>query len=331
MKYIDLHADTILPILQQGKHSSLYENDQTHIDIKRLQAGHALAQCFAVWLPDEDFDIIDVGSSFISTNQEEDLEYIDLAVNRLNKEIEQHSDVIAWAKNTTEIRQNDQEGKISAILTLEDARAVNNSLENIDRFYKQGFQMIGILWNQENCFGFPNSANPKINQKGLKPFGIEAIQYMDELGIFVDVSHLNDGGITDVLKYSKKPVLATHSNARSIANHPRNLVDEHIEGIANSGGVVGLCISPRFLRGEGNDSTIDDMIRHLDYILDIGGEDVLAIGTDFDGTTGNFEIGSPKEMPKLFERLEQQNWPQERIEKLASKNALRVFEHREND
>lgn len=325
MKYIDLHADTILPILQQGEDASLYENSNTHIDIKRLQKGQALAQCFAVWLPDGDFDLIDVDSRFNPSNPEEDLEYIDLAVNRLNQEIKQHSEDIAWAKNSTDIRQNDKDGKISAILTLEDARAINHSLENIERFYKQGFKIIGLLWNQENCLGFPNSTDPKINQKGLKPFGIEAIQYMEELGMLVDVSHLNDGGIADVLTYAKKPVLATHSNARSIANHPRNLIDEHIKGIAESGGLIGLCISPRFLRGSGNESTIEDMIRHLDYILDVGGEDVLAIGTDFDGTSGNFEIGSPKEMPKLFEHLEQHHWPLERIEKLAHKNALRVF------
>ena len=325
MKYIDLHADTILPILQQGEDASLYENSNTHIDIKRLQKGQALAQCFAVWLPDGDFDLIDVDSRFNPSNPEEDLEYIDLAVNRLNQEIKQHSEDIAWAKNSTDIRQNDKDGKISAILTLEDARAINHSLENIERFYKQGFKIIGLLWNQENCLGFPNNTDPKINQKGLKPFGIEAIQYMEELGMLVDVSHLNDGGIADVLTYAKKPVLATHSNARSIANHPRNLIDEHIKGIAESGGLIGLCISPRFLRGSGNESTIEDMIRHLDYICDVGGEDVLAIGTDFDGTSGNFEIGSPKEMPKLFEHLEQHHWPLERIEKLAHKNALRVF------
>ena len=133
-------------------------------------------------------------------------------------------------QNSTDIRQNDKDGKISAILTLEDARAINHSLENIERFYKQGFKIIGLLWNQENCLGFPNNTDPKINQKGLKPFGIEAIQYMEELGMLVDVSHLNDGGIADVLTYAKKPVLATHSNARSIANHPRNLIDEHIKG-----------------------------------------------------------------------------------------------------
>lgn len=325
MKYIDLHADTILPILQQGEDSSLYENQHTHIDIKRLKEGNALAQCFAVWLPDPNFDLIDVDSRLTPTNRQEDLEYIDLAVKRLHREISKYSEHIAWAKTAGEIKANEAAGKVSAILTLEDGRAADNSLENIDRFHKQGFRMIGILWNEENCYGFPNSTDPKINQKGLKKFGIEAIQYMDELGIITDVSHLNDGGISDVLKYSKKPVVATHSNARSIANHPRNLIDEHIKGIAESGGVIGLCISPRFLRGESNDSTIDDMIRHLDYILNVGGEDVLAIGTDFDGTSGNFEIGSPAEMPKLFERLEAHGWPIDRIEKLAYANTLRLF------
>lgn len=325
MKYIDLHADTILPILQQGENSSLYENAETHIDIKRLQEGKALAQCFAVWLPDSDFDLIDIDPHLSPTNQEEDLQYIDLAVNRLNKEIDKNANVIAWAKNTSEIRENERANKISALLTLEDARAVNNSLENIDRFYQQGFRMFAILWNQENCFGFPNSTDSIVNQKGLKPFGIEAIRYMDELGIIADVSHLNDGGIADVLKHSKRPIVASHSNARSVANHSRNLTDEYIKGIADSGGVVGLCISPRFLMGKGNDSTIDDMIRHLDHIYNVGGEDVLAIGTDFDGTSGNFEIASPKDMPKLFERLEKHNWPQKRIEKLAHQNALRLF------
>lgn len=326
MKYIDLHADTILPLLQQGDAGSLYHNTETHIDPKSLQAGDALTQAFAVWLPDADFEYINVDAKLSPATPEQDLEYIDLAVERLRKEIEENSDRIAWAKNTTDIRKNEQAGKLSALLTMEDARVVNNSLENIDRFYKQGFQMIGILWNRENCFGFPNSSKAQENQKGLKKFGIEAVQYMNELDITVDVSHLNDGGITDVLNYSKQPVVATHSNARSIAKHSRNLTDNHIKRIAESGGVVGLCISPRFLRNEGNASTIEDMIRHLDHFLNVGGEDALAIGTDFDGTSGHFEIGSPAGMPKLFARLDQHGWPQERIEKLAYKNALRVLD-----
>lgn len=326
MKYIDLHADTILPILQQGDDSSFYENTETHIDLKRLQEGQTLAQTFAVWLPDSDFDQIEVQSRFSPTNFEEDNTYIDLARKRLNKEIEKHSDIIAWAETTSDIHENEAAGKLSALLTLEDARTVDHSLENIERLEEQGFQMIGILWNHENCFGYPNSSDFELNRKGLKEFGIEAVQYMDELGITTDVSHLNDGGIADVLKYSKNPVLATHSNARSLTKNPRNLTDEYIKGIAESGGVVGLCFAPQFLGDPDKGSTIDNMVRHLNHLLDIGGENVLAIGTDFDGISGNLEISSPREMSLLFERLEQENWPLERIEKLAFKNALRVFD-----
>jgi|SRR5690625_301992 len=326
MKYIDLHADTILPLLLQGEDSSLYENSRTHVDLKGLQEGKAFAQSFAIWLPNSDVDILGIDPAFAPTNQEEDVDYIKRAVRRLRHEVEEHSKIIAWANNATEMRENEVTGKISAILTLEDARAVNNSLENIDVLAEEGFQMVGILWNQENCFGFPNSFNARENQRGLKKFGIEAIRYMEELDILTDVSHLNEGGITDVLNHSNHPVVASHSNARELANHPRNLTDEHIKGIAESGGVIGLCFAPPFLRDAAEDSSIEDMVRHLNHLLDKGGEDVLAIGTDFDGTSGNFEIGFPSEMPKLFERLEQEKWPMERIEKFAYKNALRVFE-----
>jgi membrane dipeptidase len=292
MKYIDLHADTILPILQEGEAASLYENSGTHIDIKRLKEGYALAQTFAVWLPDSNFDSIEVEPAFSPKNFEEDAAYINAAIDRLDEEVNKNSEIIAWAENTSDIRKNEEDGKLSAILTLEDARAVDGSLENVERLAERGFQMVGILWNHENCFGYPNSVDFHENQKGLKKFGIEAVQYMDELGITTDVSHLNDGGIADVLAYSKKPVVASHSNARSVTRHPRNLTDEHIKGIAESGGVIGLCFAPQFIGGKDNETRIENMVRHLNYLLDIGGEDVLAIGTDFDGISGNLEIDS---------------------------------------
>lgn len=326
MKYFDLHADTILHILQQGENSSLYDNPTTHLDIKRLIQGNALAQNFAVWLPNANFDQLDVKKEFSPSTPEEDLNYIHLAIERLKLEVEKNSDVIAWAKNSTDILKNEAAGKVSAILTLEDARAVDHSLERIQTFYQQGFQMIGLIWNEENCFGYPNSPKASINAKGLKSFGIEGVQYMDELGIIVDVSHLNDGGIDDVLQHSKNPVVASHSNSRKMAMHPRNLTDKHIRGISESGGVVGICVAPNFLRTNDPSSTIDDMIRHLEHIYQVGGEDVLAIGTDFDGTSGEIELNSPDKMPRLFEALERKGWPIDRIEKLAYQNGLRIFD-----
>ncbi len=327
MKYIDLHADTILHILQQEKDASLYENSHTHVDIKRLQEGGALAQSFAVWLPDSNFDSIEVDERFSPDTPEEDATYINSAVRRLKKEVQKNSAAIAWAEHAADIYENEAAGKLSAILTLEDARVAENSLENIEQLAELGFQMVGLLWNHENCFGYPNSADPVENQKGLKAFGIEGIQYMDELGMITDVSHLNDGGIADVLNHSKKPIVASHANARSITHHSRNLTDKHIRGIADSGGVIGLCFAPQFLSSQSDKARIDDMMLHLNHILNIGGEEVLAIGTDFDGVSGELEINSPSDMPKLFERLEQEHWPLERIEKFAFKNALRVFDN----
>lgn len=327
MKYIDLHADTIFAILHQGDSGSLLKNKMTHIDIQRLQQGSALAQCFAVWLPDPEYHDIDHIAQLAPTTVAEDRAYIDLAVARLQNEVAQASDLIAWAKNTSDIKANETDGKISAILTLEDARAVDGSLDYIEHLHTQGFQMIGLIWNKENCFAYPNSLQSNENSKGLKSFGLEGLHLMDDLGITIDVSHLNDGGISDVLKYAKNPVVASHSNARAIAKHSRNLTDEYIKGIAETGGVAGVCISPRFIRGyDENVSTIDDMIRHLDHIYQVGGEDILAIGTDFDGTGGQIELNSPAKMPLLFERLIKHGWPLERIEKLAYKNALRVFD-----
>ncbi len=327
MKTIDLHSDTVLSLLQQKDEASLFENRQAHVDIKRLEQGNALAQTFAVWMPDPDFELHQAIPALSPKNQTEDLAYIDLAISRLKQEIKNHTDKIAWARNGEDIRENERNGKLSAILTLEDARALDHSLENIQRFYEQGFRMFGFLWNKENCIGFPNTSDKKLNQLGLKKFGVETIDVLNEMKILVDVSHLNDGGITDVLKYSKKPVLATHSNARYIAKHSRNLTDEHIRGIAESGGVIGLCFAHQFLTDDGEGvSRIEDMVRHLEHIYQAGGEDVLAIGTDFDGTSGQFEIDSPAKMSLLYEHLEGLRWPIDRIEKLAYKNALRVLD-----
>ncbi len=327
MKYFDLHADTILPVLQGGEEASLRANKEICVDLDGLIEGQALAQCFAVWLPEAEGVELNIDPRLEPKNQEEDMAYIRLAKTRLVKEFETNSDVIAQALNSADVRCNEENGLISGILTMEDGRAVNGDMDNLKLFYDWGFRMISLTWNSENCFGHPTSKDPALAALGLKPFGKEAIATMNDLGLLIDVSHLSDGGIEDCLALSKAPVIASHSNARAIANHQRNLPDYLIKGIAESGGVAGLCFSPRFLREDGEGSRIDDMIRHLNHMVDIGGEDILAIGTDFDGTWGEFDIPRANHMQKLFDALDAHGWSSERIEKLAYKNAVRVFEN----
>lgn len=321
MRYIDLHCDSLLKIFNKSEQENLFENNNLSVDFKSLQQGEALAQFFAIFMPDEE-TLTELKFEEIN----DDL-YIDRAVNILEQEVIQHNQIVALAKNYQDIIVNQQQGKISALLTIEDGRSVAGNLDKLKKYYKKGIRLITLTWNYENCFGYPNSTNPAQMARGLKDFGIEAVQYMNQLGMLIDVSHLSDGGFYDVAQYSSKPFIASHSNARSLANHPRNLTDQMIIKIAEKGGVIGLNFAPYFLNKDNanSKSSIERMIAHLNYLKNIGGENVLALGTDFDGIHGNLEIASSKQMPLLFKALARSGWNTDLIEKFAFKNSMRVI------
>lgn len=321
MRYIDLHCDSLLKIFNKSEQENLFENNNLSVDFKSLQQGEALAQFFAIFMPDEET------LTELKLEEINDDLYIDRAVNILEQEVIQHNQMVALAKNYQDIIVNQQQGKISALLTIEDGRSVAGNLDKLKRYYKKGIRLITLTWNYENCFGYPNSTNPAQMARGLKDFGIEAVQYMNQLGMLIDVSHLSDGGFYDVAQYSSKPFIASHSNARSLANHPRNLTDQMIIKIAEKGGVIGLNFAPYFLNKDNanSKSSIERMIAHLNYLKNIGGENVLALGTDFDGIHGNLEIASSKQMPLLFKALARSGWNTDLIEKFAFKNSMRVI------
>lgn len=321
MRYIDLHCDSLLKIFNKSEQENLFENNNLSVDFKSLQQGEALAQFFAIFMPDEET------LTELKLEEINDDLYIDRAVNILEQEVIQHNQMVALAKNYQDIIVNQQQGKISALLTIEDGRSVAGNLDKLKKYYKKGIRLITLTWNYENCFGYPNSTNPAQMARGLKDFGIEAVQYMNQLGMLIDVSHLSDGGFYDVAQYSSKPFIASHSNARSLANHPRNLTDQMIIKIAEKGGVIGLNFAPYFLNKDSanSKSSIERMIAHLNYLKNIGGENVLALGTDFDGIHGNLEIASSKQMPLLFKALARSGWNTDLIEKFAFKNSMRVI------
>lgn len=217
-------------------------------------------------------------------------------------------------------------GKIGVIFTGEDLGVIGSDLRKLDTVYQRGVRIATLTWNHENAIGFPNSAKPQVMQAPLKPFGTETVEKMNELGIVIDVSHLSDGGFWDVAHVSSKPFIATHSNSREITNNPRNLTDAMIKAIAKRGGVIGINFAPQFLSGRGDDtSRIRDILRHIRHIRNVGGSDVLAIGTDFDGIRGHLEIDSPAKMPLLAHVLTKCGMKESELEKIFYKNALRVF------
>lgn len=321
MKYIDLHCDTLMKLVLSDENIDLASNDKTSVDFKRLKEGNAMAQFFAIFLPDEET------YEYYKKEPVPDDEYILKAVNILKESVGRNSDIIEMAFNADDIERNQKNNKMSAILTIEDGRSIDGKLEKIKKYYDMGIRLITLTWNYENSLGFPNSNDPEMMNKGLKPFGREAVEYMNELGILVDVSHLSDGGFYDVANISKKPFIASHSNARGISPHRRNLTDDMIRIIGEKGGVIGLNFCASFLNenAQGPNSTIEMMIKHLNYIRNVGGEDVLALGTDLDGIEGNLEIDSCNKMPLLFDVLEKAGWSSKLIEKFAYENSLRVI------
>jgi membrane dipeptidase len=183
-----------------------------------------------------------------------------------------------------------------------------------------------LLWNYENQLGYPNF-QIEHKDKGLKEFGIQVVEEMNRLGMLIDVSHLSDGGFYDVAKYSKQPFVASHSNARECTMHLRNLTDDMIRVLAEKGGIMGLNFESFFLN-EGEPtalSTVEDMIRHLKHIRNVGGIDVMAIGTDFDGTMHSSQIAHLGEMEKLTVALKKNRFSEEEIDKIYYKNALRII------
>lgn len=317
MKLIDMHCDTIGKILDIDKQGNFAEN-LCSVNIEQMKKANSLAQFFACFTYLGDY--IDNGG--YDKCYEHALEMIEF----LEKQLVVYKEDIALAKSYEEIRKNELEKKVSAVLTIEEGGILNGRMERLHRLYERGARLITLMWNYENCLGHPNSKDPQVMQKGLKPFGIEVVEQMGDLGMIVDISHASDGSFWDVMKYAKGPVVATHSNCRSLCNHPRNLSDEMIRALAEKGGVSGLNLYGVFL-GTPNESRIDEMAAHLMHMINVGGSEFPAIGTDFDGFRGMdvCEIPMLSDMERLWSYLKKKGMSEGQLEKIWNGNVLRVI------
>ncbi len=316
MRLIDLHCDTIWMLMRQ-KQEKLQHNPFC-VDVEKLKRAGSMAQFFAC---------------FIYLNQiarEERWEQgYQLALDMIKRgktEFAACSDEISLALSYDDMVKNYARGKMSAFLTIEEGGILNGDITRLNRLYDEGIRLITLTWNHENCIGYPNSKDNAIMQKGLKPFGVEVVEKMNELGMIIDVSHLSDGGFWDVLKYSKKPVVASHSNARRLCDHPRNLSDEMIKALANKGGIAGINLYPYFVNKSGK-ATVEDIADHVWHMYRTGGEDFIAVGTDFDGfDEGELEIAHIGEIEKLYAAVKRRGLSERQMEKFWSGNAMRVME-----
>ena len=317
MRLIDMHCDTIFELFRRRDTKMELGKNSLCVDIEKMKKADSMAQFFACFIYMKMFQ----GEDRFSKGYQYALDMISYA----KEEFDKYPEEIALAKSYEELLRNERIGKMSAFLTVEEGGIVENDMDRLDHLYEEGIRLMTLLWNEENCMGYPNSRDGEVMKKGLKPFGIETVERMNELGMLIDVSHMSDGGFWDVLRYSKEPVVASHSNARTLCNHPRNLTDEMIRALSDHGGVAGLNLYPYFINENGK-ANIDDLIRHIEHMFYVGGEDFVAIGTDFDGfDEGELELQNIGEMRCLYDALKKRKFNDGQIEKFWHGNAMRVI------
>jgi len=216
---------------------------------------------------------------------------------------------------------------------LEGAEAIAADLANLDEWYGRGVRSIGPVWSRPNVFGegvpfrFPSS--PDIGG-GLTPTGVELVRACNRLGILVDLSHLNEAGFRDVARVSDAPLVATHSNAHAVCAASRNLTDEQLRAIAATDGVVGVNFAVMFLREDGlhlpDETSLDEILRHVDHMAEVMGIDHVAFGSDFDGASIPAALGGVAGLPQLVDGLRARGYDDDAVAKVTHRNWLRVLD-----
>jgi membrane dipeptidase len=315
----DAHCDTVDRLIKGADLGT--KSPKGQVDIPRLIEGSVKLQVFASCI-----DKSGKSPEFYS-------QFAKKKLNTLHQQFNKHSKSIELALKLSDVHKINQKGKISAMLAIESGQAIENDIGKLHAFYNQGVRIMTLTWKSTD---WADASQEKMKHNGLTVFGKSVVKEMNKLGMIVDISHSADKTVVDVLKTSNDPVIASHSCAKAICDHPRNLSDKLIKDIANSGGVIcvnfyALHLDQKFKNAYDKKEnpeppSFTKVIDHIEHVIKIGGIDAVGLGSDFDG-----RIIPPKgledasKMPKITESLLARGYLEEEIVKIMGGNFLRVF------
>lgn len=304
MDLFDGHCDTILKCYLEG---GGLRRQTGHLDLERRRGKGRWAQFFATFGSPEDMPGRSLWEVFLE-------EYA-----LFRSEIDANADLVIFCRTGAEAEAAFAAGKTAAFLSAEGAELLDCDLEKLRMAHRMGVRIVNITWNHPNAL---SGTNAEEQDRGLSEQGRAFVNTMGELGMLVDVSHLSDPGFWDVMEITDRPVVATHSNARSVFPHSRNLTDEQFTAIINTNGVAGLNMYAGFL---GDDPDFDTVVSHLEHFLALGGEDNVSMGGDWDGITSMPRgMSGTQDMEKLYEHLLRRNYSEALLEKVFYSNLMRV-------
>ncbi len=314
---IDAHCDALLAVIGKsqipgdlGRRDFLARNRMSHIDLPKLLEGGVTCQFMALFAEDEDLPRV--------------AEYTHGLIDEFEAICSRSGGAMFPVKSGSDLAKAKPGESVGGLLSIEGAEALEGRLDAVDEFYRRGVRAIGITWNRRNPFGRGVRAE---GEDGLSPLGCELVEKMEAMGMIVDASHLCDQAFSDLAGMARRPFIASHSNARSLNDHPRNLSDAQIRRIADGGGAIGAVFVPNFVSLKPVKSFLEHLVDHIDHIVKVGGMDCAAVGSDFDGYRGveGHVLADASEFPRLAEALATRGYKTGDIEKILSKNWERVI------
>ena len=312
-RMFDLHCDTLTrdayPARGRTPDRGTLDDPVFHLALSKMPAGTAWVQCFAIFVPD-------------SLRGQDAADFFDRHAASFQRQMEQNRDRVRACRTGADLSEALEAGKFAAILTVEGGAVLAGRLERVQAIHDAGVRMLTLTWNGPNELGSGHDT-----PGGLTAFGREAVAEMERLGVVADVSHLNDRGFEDLLAAAKKPFAASHSNARSVCGHRRNLPDEFIREMVRRECLIGLNYSRSFLSDEGRGS-LEDLYRHVCRFLELGAERCLALGSDYDGTDIHPDLDSVEKSLTIRDFLTDRGIPAGVADGIMFDNAFRFFRER---
>lgn len=324
LRIFDGHNDTLTAIKgQEGITGFLQGGSRLHIDLAKARSGNMAGGCFAVFIdaPDKGRPL---SHGYASIEAEKCIDLLEELQKRSEGEF-------CLCRNSADIANVISRDSVAAILHFEGAEPISADLSDLECWYGKGLRSVGLTWSRANAFGlgvgfgFGQSSD---NGPGLTYAGFELVRQCQEMGIMVDLAHLNAAGISDVLRISQKPVVISHGCVWNLSHSPRNYTDDQIRAVADTGGLIGVNFHVGFLRVDGKDESdtpLELISRHIEYIADLAGIEHVALGSDFDGATMPDDLKDAAGFPRIIRELQQSCFTTSEIEKIALGNWQRVI------
>ncbi|GMG81861.1 dipeptidase [Paralimibaculum aggregatum] len=338
----DGHNDTLLKLELEARGGRLLDfaggAGGIDIDLPRARASGFAGGLFAMYTPSrpERYEAgrprRDEETRYDPVDQPAALAFTLALFARMRRLAEAAPDRLAICLSAAEARAAMAAGRLAMVPHVEGAECIDPDLNALEVLHAAGLRSLGLVWSRPNQFGhgapMARQDEPEPGE-GLTEAGRRLVARAEELGIMVDLSHLNPAGFWEVAKMATKPLVASHSNAHALSPNARNLTDRQLDAIAESGGLVGLNFHVAFLRPDcatDRDTPLIQMLRHLDHLIERLGEDGVALGSDYDGCELPAEIGDVTGLPRLIAAMRQAGYGEALIAKIARENWLAALE-----